>query len=154
MDRRLMEVFRAVYGRLEGTGIRWVLTGSLAFALQGLPFQVRDIDLQTDREGAYRMEKLFSDGAVRNIRFSSRERIRSYFGEFRWKGVRVEVMGDLQKRVGGEWEAPVDLLRHRRWVVWERCKVPVLSLEYEYQAYRKMGRLEKAERIRKEAGLT
>ena len=63
-------------------------------------------------------------------------------------GVKVEIMGDIQKRLaGGDWEEPVDLTRHKRLLYIEEISIPVLSLEYEYQAYLTMGRLEKAQLI-------
>lgn len=33
---RLLEVFRRIHHRLEAEGLDWVLTGSLAFPMQGL----------------------------------------------------------------------------------------------------------------------
>jgi hypothetical protein len=58
-------------------------------------------------------------------------------------------MGDIQKRLeDGSWENPVDLEHHKRVVEVEEMKVPVLSLEYEYQAYMKLGRIDKAEMLR------
>lgn len=59
-------------------------------------------------------------------------------------------MGDIHKRPDdGTWERPPDLNRHRRLVEVEGMRVPVLSLEYERDAYSKMGRVEKAERLSK-----
>jgi hypothetical protein len=128
----------------------WAITGSLGFALQGLEVDVHDVDLQTDRAGAYEIERRFSPYIVRPVAFSESKRIRSHFGALEIKGVKVEIMGELQKRLpDGRWEDPVDVALHRRWVAWEGIRLPVLSLEYEYQAYRIMGRNEKAEMLRK-----
>jgi hypothetical protein len=58
----------------------------------------------------------------------------------------VEVMGDIQKRLeDGTWETPVNLRSHRQIVACDGMDIPVLSLEYEADAYRKLGRLERAE---------
>lgn len=51
--------------------------------------------------------------------------------------------------MGGEWEPPVDIRRYKRFVEIEGMKIPVLDLEYEYGAYLKLGRVEKAEMLRK-----
>jgi hypothetical protein len=65
-------------------------------------------------------------------------------------GIKVEIMGDIQKRLeDGNWESPVDLEHHKRIIEVEGMQVGVLSLEYEYQAYLKLGRIEKAEMLRK-----
>jgi hypothetical protein len=118
-------------------------------ALQGMDVEVHDIDLQTSRDGASEIEGLLSDFVTTPVRLSASERIRSYFGSFEVDGVRVEVMGDLQKWVDGAWEEPVDVESYRRWVVVEEMRVPVLSLDYECEAYRKLGRVERAEQIRR-----
>jgi hypothetical protein len=64
-------------------------------------------------------------------------------------GVTVEIMGDIQKRLGDRtWEAPVDIRSHRRWVAIGDLRIPVLSLEYEYMAYLALGRAKQAEMLR------
>jgi hypothetical protein len=79
--------------------------------------------------------------------------MRSHLGALLIDGIEVEIMGDIQKRLeDGSWESPVDLNSHRRFVNFEGMQVPVLSLEYEAQAYQKMGRLERAEMLRRAGG--
>jgi hypothetical protein len=64
-----------------------------------------DIDLQTDVQGAYEIERRFSSQVSRNVGFSSTERIRSHFGSLLVEGLVVEIMGDIQKRrEDGTWE--------------------------------------------------
>ena len=59
-------------------------------------------------------------------------------------------MGDIQKRgTDGVWEEIVDPARYRQMVEIEGLLVPVLSLEYEYQAYLKFGRVEQAKMLRR-----
>ncbi|MGY4686388.1 nucleotidyltransferase domain-containing protein [Petrotoga sp. DB-2] len=150
IDPRYLEVLRKIYNRLNNTDVNWVVTGSLGFALQGMPVEPNDIDIQTDKQGAYEIERHFSDFVTKKVRFSSAERIRSHFGELMIDGIKVEIMGDIQKRLeDGNWESPVDLEHHKRIIEVEGMQVGVLSLEYEYQAYLKLGRIEKAEMLRK-----
>ena len=40
--------------------ILWALTGSAGFALQGMKLPVKDIDLQTDKAGAYATEEVLA----------------------------------------------------------------------------------------------
>ncbi|MCC7355023.1 MAG: hypothetical protein IT330_14860 [Anaerolineae bacterium] len=145
-----LHILRTIHARLENSGLNWVVTGSLGFALQGILVEVRDIDIQTDKAGAYRIEELFSECVTRRVAFSAAEKICSYFGALMIDGIKVEIMGDIQKRLeDGAWEDPVDWESHKRFVEFAEMKVPVLSLAYEYQAYLKLGRLEKAEMLRK-----
>lgn len=147
---RLLEVFRLIHARLEAEGLDWALTGSLAFAMQGLETLPRDIDIQTDRAGAYRFEALFREHVTHPVGTDrAGERVRSHFGDFDFGGVAVQVMGELQKRdpLTGEWEPPTDLQRHRRFLEFEGMRVPVLDLAYEAESYRRMGRPERAAQL-------
>jgi hypothetical protein len=149
LDIVYLKVLRKINARLNNTSVNWVVTGSLGFALQGVPAEPNDIDIQTDKRGAYEIERYFSEFMTKRVTFSSTERIRSHFGELMIDGIKVEIMGDIQKPLkDGSWENPVDLEYHKRVVEVEGMKVPVLSLEYEYQAYMKLGRTEKAEMLR------
>ncbi len=59
-------------------------------------------------------------------------------------------MGDIQKRIDEKTsEEPVRVEYHRRWVNIDGIQIPVLSLEYEYQPYLKLGRIDNAEILRK-----
>lgn len=129
--------------------ITWTITGSLGFALHGMDVGINDIDLQTDEDGVYRIEDAFRSNVIRKVAFSEAEGIRSHFGELIVHEVTVEIMGALQKKLSsGEWEPPVDVEKHREFIDFEGMRLPVLSLSYEEQAYRKLGRTEKADRIK------
>ena len=128
---------------LADSNVNWVLTGSMAFALQGLPVTPDDIDVQTDEAGAYAIERLFAEDVVQPVAFSGTQRIRSHFGVLRIAGVVVEIMGDVEKRLAdGRWQAAPNLNQHKRFVAVDGMAVPVLSLAYEAEAYRLMGRVE------------
>ncbi len=146
-----INVLRKIYSRLnDNTSVNWAITGSLGFALQGVPVEPNDIDIQTDKRGAYEIERHFSKFITKSVAFSSTEKIRSHFGELVIDGIKVEIMGDIQKRnEDGEWNIHIDLEHYRRVVEVEEMRIPVLSLEYEYQAYLKMGRRDKAEMLKR-----
>jgi hypothetical protein len=144
------QVLQTICKTLHRVDVIWAVTGSLGFALQGIDVPVNDIDLQTDKFGAYRIERCFVDQIVRKVTFSSSEKIQSHFGELRINGIKVEIMGALQKRMSdGSWENPVVIRNLRKKIHYQGLIVPVLSLKHEYEAYRKLGRFEKAELIRK-----
>lgn len=149
-------VLRKVYERLSRTHINWAITGSLGFALQGVPVEPHDIDIQADKPGVYAIERLFAEYVTRPVALSATSTIRSHFGALEIDGVKVELMGDIQMPdaggaccAWGAWGEPADLNRHKRLVEIDGMRLPVLSLEYEYQAYVKLGRVETAERLRK-----
>ncbi len=141
---------RTLFARLDGAGLHWALTGSTSFRLQGVDVPVHDIDVQTDRAGALEIERLFPECSRRKVVFSESERIRSWYGALEIEGVEVEIMGDLQKCLeNGAWEDPVDVEHWKIWVNEDGMRIPVLDLAYEYHAYLRMGRLEKAELLRR-----
>ena len=150
IDPVYLNVLRQIHAPLSNTDVNWVVTGSLGFALQGVPVQPNDIDIQTDKAGAYAIESLFSDVVTRRVKFSATERIKSHFGALQIDDIQVEIMGDIQKRgADGVWEEIVDPARYRLMVEIDGMLVPVLSLEYEYQAYLKFGRIERAKMLRR-----
>ena len=139
-----------IHERLSKSSIIWVVTGSLAFALRGMDVVVHDIDLQSDREGAYEIERLLHEFVVEPVRFSSTAAIRSHLGALSVHGVRVEIMGDIEKWTAGAcWEPPVELERPREWVTAHGMDIPVLSLEHESRAYRTLGRVDQADRLKR-----
>lgn len=142
------EVLRLILQRFEDVSVEWVVTGSVGMALQGAPFEVHDIDIQTDGAGAYRLGSKLAEFAVTPVRYVTAERIRSHLGEFEIKGVTVEIMGGIEKLVGGRWEEPVDVRKDRCWATLGEFRVPVLSLGYEVEAYGKLGRSVEAARLR------
>ncbi|HUI08356.1 MAG TPA: hypothetical protein VL486_15250 [Verrucomicrobiae bacterium] len=149
ISQKHRKVLRTIYERLMDLDSPWAITGSLGFALHGMDVPVSDIDLQTDREGAYKIQDVFRDHAIKNVAFSEAKAIRSHFGELRILGVKVEIMGAVQKRLpSGEWESPVEVREHRRFVEFDGMKLPVLSLDYEETAYRILGRIDKANMIK------
>ncbi len=150
IDPVYLNILRQIHARLINTDVNWVITGSFGFVLQGVPVQPNDIDIQTDKAGAYAIESLFSDVVIRKVQFSATERIRSHFGALQIDGIEVEIMGDIQKRgADGVWEEVIDPAHYRQMVEIEGLLVPVLSLEYEYQAYLKFGRVERAQMLRR-----
>lgn len=146
MSKTHRQALGTILARLKGAAISWALTGSTSFALQGVPIRPNDIDLQTDESGAYLLAELFASEVISPVQFTGTDHIRSHFGVLRLHGLRVEIMGDVQKRLpDGTWEPPVDVVQHRQYVAFEGWRVPVLTLEYEYQAYLILGRQERAQ---------
>jgi len=146
-----LDVLRRIYTRLDGTDINWAVTGSLCFALQGVPMpEVHDIDLQSDATGAYEIERLFAENVTRKVELSAANKIRSHFGALLIDGIKVEIMGDVEKRADevSDWEGWPDLNRVKRYVQIDEMRIPVMDLEYEYRAYLEMGRTAKAKLLR------
>jgi hypothetical protein len=145
MKPQHLSALRKITTPINVKALNWCVTGSLSFSLRGLEVEVDDIDIQTDLESAYVIQKLLNNYVTKEVQFSSTDRIRSHFGTLEIDGVRVEIMGDVQKRLEDKiWEVPINPQDHLEMVKFKDMEIPVLTLAYEYQAYLTLGRFEKA----------
>lgn len=141
---------RLLQERARELGIEWGITGSLGLALQGIEVAVRDIDVRTDRRGAYELERAFSGAIARPISFTAAASVRSHFGALLIEGVTVEIMGDMQVRLAdGVWEDVAEWRRHTRRAEIDGAPIPVISLAYERDMYAYLGRADKVEIVRR-----
>lgn len=144
-----IQTLMLLYTRLKGSNVCWAITGSMGMAIQGMDVEINDIDLQSDREGTYEIQNLFPEYITERVELKEGATIRSYFGRMNIMGVGVELMGDMEHREpGSDWKGPLDLSCYVRWVEFEEMNLPVLDLEHEYVAYQRLGRPEKAAKIR------
>jgi Aminoglycoside-2''-adenylyltransferase len=145
-----LNALRKICARLENKDIHWAVTGSLNMLLQGLSIKAHDIDLQTDQAGAYQIEAILPEYVVEPVRYLASEWMRSHLGKLVIDGSIVEIIGDFQKLLPDQtWEAPVDVEECKCFIDVNGMRVPGMSLTHEHQAYVIMGRLEKAEMIKK-----
>ena len=141
VDRAYLEVIRYIARHLEGTPINWAITGSCSLALQGVAVVVHDIDLRTDTDGAYAIERLFSAHSQRKVVYTVSETIRSHFGALTINDIAIEIIGDAQIRLADTtWSESGDIHKHKRWMTLGDLRIPVLSLEYLRDSYRELGR--------------
>ncbi|WP_440008420.1 nucleotidyltransferase domain-containing protein [Halomicrococcus sp. SG-WS-1] len=144
LDERYLDALRTLSTTLDDD-VEWAVTGSTGLALQGVPLSPDDVDVQTTGGGVYEIAERFAEQVVDPVSFSESAAIRSHFGALELDGVRVELMGGVQKRrADGTWEPPVDVTEHRVFVDAGGVRVPVLSLRYEAEAYERLGRSERA----------
>ncbi len=144
-------VIAELVARLPLAEVNWALTGSTAHALQGVPVEAHDVDIQTDERGAWQVAERFTDAVTTMpVRWSEAARIRSFFGRFVLHGIEVEIMGAASTRdAGGQWLPPTDPAHHRLLVPMGELLVPVLDLGYEAAAYDRLGRPDRAALLRR-----
>jgi ubiquinone/menaquinone biosynthesis C-methylase UbiE len=133
---------RRIAGQLDEAGVAYKVVGGAAAVLHGVPEPVKDLDLETDADGAYRFQDLFPDQVVEPVALRQSEIYRSHLGRFDFDGVAVDVMGDLYRREADGWvptatatETVVDL---------DGTPVRVSWLEEETLAYIRRARLDRA----------
>lgn len=150
INKKLKEVIKIISAKLKGKKIRWVLVGSVSLALQGVKIKPKDIDILTDKEGAFQIEKLFEKHKIQvfPVKLSHSKLFKSYFGKFKIKGVKFEVMGDLKEKVGNKWVSFSARLKSPKIVKLEGIKVPVSSLEEQLKSYSRLRRKKDFVRIK------
>jgi len=148
LSEKQTSALTTILGKLDNGKLEWALTGGASFILQGLDYNTSDIDIQCSKESAYEIENIFSKYVVEEVHPWETEKMRSHFGRLKIDNVEVEVMGAVQKKVNGDWEEPVDVSEKLTTVDYKNFQAPVLNLQYEAEAYEKLGRNEKANRLR------
>jgi S-adenosylmethionine-dependent methyltransferase len=139
---RWRPVLREIARRLNAAGIGYAVVGGTSLALHGLPLRVKDIDIETDAEGAQRAAALLADHAAEPLAWRESRIYRSYFGTFDFDGVLVEVMGRLERREGDAW-VPTEV-SDTDTVDLDGVPVPASALEEEVLAYIRRDRLDRA----------
>ena len=144
-----MNAVKSLYSRLYSSNIIWAITGSFGQTLQGITLKPNDIDILTNENGAYIIEKLFSDSILQKVTFKERKNIRSYFGILNINDVKIEIIGDVENKINGIWESHYEWEKHINYLMFEDIKIPVISLEYEYKIYYKLEKINRAALIKK-----
>ena len=147
------QALKVISERLKGKGINWVLIGSTNLALQGVDVQPKDIDILADKKGAYAIGEALKEFVVEEVHFRETETMKSHYGKFNICCVEVEVMGDLHniKPKGDLWSETADFSK-KIIIEFKGVEVPGISLDQEYIAYKKLGRLERAKKIKEAMG--
>lgn len=148
ISKENIEAIKIITEKLSHDNINWALIGSSNLALQGVDVEAHDIDILTDKEGALLMRKILKEFTKEEIKYKESEKFKSYYGKFIINGVEVEIMGDLSNLNprGDIWSETTNFSKKIYFQV-DDTKVPVISLDQEYQAYLKLGRNEKAQKI-------
>jgi hypothetical protein len=139
---RWRRVLRQIASALERDGLEYKVSGGASAALHGVRLPVKDLDLEMGAEQAYRFQQLFPECVVQPVALSQSDRYRSHYGQFEIEGVKIEVMGDLERWEGEKWvptwTRTLDLIDL------EGTPVRASWLEEETLAYIRRGRMERA----------
>ncbi|MFH1209224.1 MAG: hypothetical protein V1663_00335 [archaeon] len=144
-----IKALRILVKRLSNKKINWALIGSTNLAIQGINIKAHDIDILTDKEGAFKINKALKDSEIEAVRYKKSEKFCSYYGLFKINSIKIEVMGDIKNKIPkGDLWSETSRLSDKLLINFNNIKLPVISLKGEYYAYSKMGRKDKAEKIK------
>ena len=148
INSKYLHVIEFISQSLSQSKILWALTGSSNHLLQGVKRKPRDIDILSDASGILLIEKHFEAYVIRPVEYSVLTNIRSFFGKLIISGIEIDLMGDIENMLeDGIWEPHTDWEKNIRWLNIDDVFIPVLSLQYEYAIYRKLGKGVQAQRL-------
>lgn len=132
---------------METSNVRWVLAGSLSLALQGVKVEPNDMDLLTDRRGAFRINAILKKYEKKEVTYSETEKVSSFLGIFEIQGVKVEVMGAYRERQGARWVSLSKRLENPRIIGIDGVRIPVSPIEDQLASYRRSKRPKDVEKV-------
>ena len=147
IDQKTISALLTLHDALKGRGVPWAVMGSLSHALQGLKTQPNDIDITTTRHGAHTIEQLLQPHATHPVTYSQADRVRSHLGELTINGITVQVIGDMETTTDNRTWTPLPD-DHPHIIMVAGAPIPVRTLEQEAQTYTRLGRTERAEKLR------
>ena len=86
------QALKIISEKLNGKGINWVLIGSTNHALQGVDVKPNDIDILTDKEGAYAIGEALKEYVIEEVHIKESETMKSHYGKFNINDVEVEIL--------------------------------------------------------------
>jgi hypothetical protein len=140
VKREILSALEVVASRLTVHKIRWILVGTTSLFLQDVDVEPEDIDVFASVDDIHRAGDLLKDYEVLPITFGTTELFKSYRGVYNIKGVKVEVMGDLEEKVSEEWISLSDRLYSPVMIQLGSIEVPVSPLRLQLKSYQRLKR--------------
>lgn len=150
MKDNFRKALETINNRLKDVNMNWAIFGSMNLLLQGLPVDPRDIDILTDENGAYEIEKVFKDYTTRKVVYCSDGKVTSHFGAFGIEGVKVEIVGNYTSNK--DMRLILDV-KDKILIPFENMKIPCMPLEKELSAYNKGEKSERVKIIKEALGI-
>lgn len=148
-QQKFIKALNIINQKLLNKDINWIVIGSASLAMQSVDIEPRDIDILTDKDGAFEIAELLKEYETGPMRYKESELFRSYFGEFEIDGITFEVMGDLEVKFGDKWTDLSPQLDSVLLADAGNTKLPVASLHDSLEMYEGLGRDKDSVRIQK-----
>lgn len=149
MSEKIVHVVKFIESNLRKEHIKWAIGGSTSLFLQGFDVTVSDIDLLTDKDGAFRIYEILQEYGTKPVEFSEKEETKSYWGKLSIDNVEIDLMGEFYKKVDGEWvNFSEKRISDKGTVDLDGVKLPVTKLESHLELYKIMKREKDIEKIK------
>lgn len=137
-----------LFDKMPPSQFTWALTGSAGLRIQGVDVPVHDLDIQTDQETIFILEGKLAGFMKTPVHVWESPGMRSLDGKAEVEGIEIELLANIAHRLpDGSWSSFTDFSRLIH-VELGGLVIPVFPLEDELEAYKAMGRSQKAALIR------
>jgi len=147
MNKKIKITLKKIADKLKDSHISWAITGSVGHLISGIKIEPKDIDIITDIDGAYKIEKIFGDFIIKNVQYSVQDNMKSYFGIIKINDIIIEIMGNIQNNVNGKWVPHTNWKKNVKYATIDNIEIPVLSLNYEYKIYKMLNKVNRVQLI-------
>ena len=160
LSKPLLEATIIIGELLKNCSAKWAFAGDLGEILFGVNVNPDHIVILTNSAGCDEITQSLAAFKVQAPRVSERQvkrtaeidlkpypiNIKSYYSNFNIQGLKLDVHGDLQIKVGDwDWGDPIDFEPEYVYVV--SVKVPVAPLELKKELYRGLGWYDRVSKI-------
>lgn len=145
LDEKIKKVIKILANVLNKNNINWMLIGSCNLTLQGMDLNPRDIDICVNLRDFDKLKKLFFYyNGLEFGQFPSKFGGTAFRLSFFIEGIEIEFVGEGTQSIYSEVLANEDFNKLEIF----GAKIYVNKLENGYLAYHKIGRTEKAAKIK------
>lgn len=132
---------------------KYAIRGTASIILQDIDMIADDIDIISDKKTALYCNKALKEYLVRKVVYSKSEKMKSYFGKFNIRGVKVEIMGEWQIKTDKKgWGQVYDASDEQVEVMDVKGKrVKVTKITTELGMFASLGRWNAYHKIKKQA---
>ena len=134
------DVIKFLAVKLEG--YQFAIRGTASLVLQGLDFNVQDIDVLADKKTALSCNEILEELLAEKVEFKESDKFKSFFGKFKINDILIEVCGEWKiKDAKGVWSDPFNASKSEvKEIVVDNQKIVVTTFETELSMYLLMGR--------------
>lgn len=159
INRNKLEILKILINHIKNGN--WCLAGSVAHEFYGITYEkTNDLDIFCDKRTGERINELLKNYAIKEFSYNEKSfrkedmkkeiGIKGYFGVYDFKNEEVEVMAEVSKKIDGNWTSP-QIPKKIIYFKVRNVKIPVNDIQTEIEAYKEMGRLKKAEKLKSAA---
>ena len=160
IDKSFIKALESLRQRLDGLGVKWVVAGDFAEALQVVQVDPDCVEILTDATDAQKVWSSVKDldptptacieqSVARNALSEGREypiTVRSLYFEFALDGIKVKVYGDKQFRIDS-WDWGDTLEFEPKYVNVVGQRIAVIPLSIQRELYERLGWMDRVEKI-------